>query len=79
MKSANRALKIQLRYEPAPVIPLKQDGSLLEWLQDNNRIISRPEKVEELIIPDNNEEFDLGEEIDLEDDDDESISDTDED
>ena len=46
----NPALHQEKRYEPAPVIPLKQDGSLLDWLKENNRIIYREEK-EEKIIP----------------------------
>ena len=37
----NPALRKEKRYEPAPVIPLKQDGSLLDWLEDNERIIFR--------------------------------------
>ncbi|NCO75106.1 MAG: DUF3134 domain-containing protein [Cyanobacteria bacterium] len=49
----NPALHQEKRYEPAPVIPLKQDGSLLDWLKENNRIIYREEKEEkeEKIIP----------------------------
>lgn len=37
----NPALSQEPRYEPAIVIPLKQDTSLLEWLKANNRLISR--------------------------------------
>lgn len=66
MKSENRALKIQIRYEPAPVIPLKQEGSLLEWLEQNNRIISREEKVSEVVTTEE-EEFDLIDENESED------------
>ncbi len=29
------------RYEPARVIPVKREQSILEWLEDNNRIIPR--------------------------------------
>jgi hypothetical protein len=29
------------RYEPASVIPLKQEISLLDWLKANNRLIAR--------------------------------------
>ena len=58
MKNENRALHIQIRYEPAPVIPLKQEGSLLEWLDANNRIIYREEKAPS-VLPVEEEEFDL--------------------
>lgn len=66
MKSNNRALTIQIRYEPAPVIPLKQEGSLLDWLNENNRIIYREEKAQ-VILPLEDEEFDLidGEEVEF--------------
>ncbi|BAQ60041.1 hypothetical protein GM3708_447 [Geminocystis sp. NIES-3708] len=48
----NPALRKEKRYEPAPVIPLKQDGSLLDWLDANNRIIYRDrEEKEEKILP----------------------------
>jgi hypothetical protein len=63
MENANRALKIQIRYEPAPVIPLKQEGSLLDWLKANNRIIYREEKLAE-ILPLEEEEFELIDEND---------------
>ena len=37
----NPSLRQEPRYEPAAVIPLKQEHSLLDWLQSNDRIISR--------------------------------------
>lgn len=37
----NPALVQEPRYEPAIVIPLKQEASLLDWLQANNRLIPR--------------------------------------
>ncbi|HHP7230482.1 MAG TPA: DUF3134 domain-containing protein, partial [Xenococcaceae cyanobacterium] len=44
----NPALSQEPRYEPAIVIPLKQEASLLDWLEANNRLIPRevqePEK-----------------------------------
>lgn len=40
----NPALRKEKRYQPAPVIPLTQDDSLLDWLDANNRIIYREEK-----------------------------------
>ncbi|NJL83676.1 MAG: DUF3134 family protein [Chloroflexaceae bacterium] len=40
----NPALHQEPRYEPAKVIRLKQDTSLLEWLQSSGRLIPREEK-----------------------------------
>lgn len=37
----NPALSQEPRYEPAIVIPLKQDTSLLDWLKANDRLILR--------------------------------------
>lgn len=37
----NPALVQEPRYEPAVVIPLKQEASLLDWLKANNRLIAR--------------------------------------
>ncbi|WP_342597735.1 DUF3134 domain-containing protein [Cyanobacterium aponinum UTEX 3222] len=45
----NPALRKEKRYEPAPVIPLKQDGSLLDWLEANDRIIYREEREDRLV------------------------------
>ena len=39
----NRALRQELRYEPASVIPLKHKHSLLDWLESQNRLIPRDE------------------------------------
>ena len=41
MEHKNPALVQEARYEPAIVIPLKQEASLLDWLKANNRIIPR--------------------------------------
>lgn len=38
---SNPALRQEPRYEPAVVIPIKQEHSLLEWLESNNRMIPR--------------------------------------
>ncbi|QDZ39780.1 DUF3134 domain-containing protein [Euhalothece natronophila Z-M001] len=35
----NPSLRQEVRYEPATVIPLKQDTSLIDWLKANNRIM----------------------------------------
>ena len=37
----NPALSQEPRYEPAIVIPLKQEASMLDWLKANNRLILR--------------------------------------
>lgn len=42
----NPALNQEPRYEPASVIPLKQETSLIDWLKANNRLI--PREVKEL-------------------------------
>jgi Protein of unknown function (DUF3134) len=67
----NPALRKEKRYEPALVIPLKQDGSLLDWLEANNRIIYREEKEEKILplgMPEDEEISDLieGEDDDFE-------------
>lgn len=41
MENKNPALVQEARYEPAIVIPLKQEASLLDWLKANNRLIPR--------------------------------------
>ena len=64
----NPALRQEPRYEPAPVIPLKQDGSLLDWLEAQGRIIFREEKIIEPQRQEDEEISELieGEEIDFE-------------
>ncbi len=42
----NRALRQEPRYEPAAVIPLNPEPSLMDWLKMNNRLI--PREVEEI-------------------------------
>ena len=44
----NPALIQEPRYEPAIVIPIKREASLIDWLKANNRLIPR-EKVEEVV------------------------------
>jgi hypothetical protein len=41
MDNKNPALVQEPRYEPAIVIPLKQEASLIDWLKANNRLIAR--------------------------------------
>lgn len=60
----NPALHQEPRYEPATVIPLKQDLSLLDWLDQSGRLIPREgEEVEET----DEEEEELSDLIDAED------------
>jgi hypothetical protein len=40
----NPALKQQPRYEPAPVIAVQRDTSILEWLEAQGRLIDRDER-----------------------------------
>jgi hypothetical protein len=42
----NPSLSQEPRYEPAAVIPVKEDTSLVDWLKATNRLIPR-EKVED--------------------------------
>ena len=65
----NPALRKEKRYEPAPVIPLKQDGSLLDWLDENERIIYREEKIIEKVSLEEEEISDLSDLIEDQDDD----------
>ncbi len=70
----NPALSQEPRYEPAIVIPLKQEASMLDWLKANNRLILRevqekdsrdaPDDVDELL----DSEDDFGEDDDLDED-----------
>jgi hypothetical protein len=61
----NPSVRQEPRYEPAAVIPLKKDASILEWLLKNNRIIPR-DKVEEpdLVLE---EDVELSELMDVDD------------
>jgi hypothetical protein len=61
----NPALRQEPRYEPAPVIPLKHEIPLLEWLKENNRILFREQKLD---LPSPIEENDEIDEIIEEDD-----------
>lgn len=65
----NPALHKEKRYEPAPVIPLKQDGSLLDWLEANNRIMYREEREDKIINLDLSEEEEISDLIEGEEDD----------
>ena len=73
----NPALNQEIRYEPASVIPLKQESSLLDWLKANNRLIPREQKEKESLdnaedpeideLMANEEDFEEDNDFDLED------------
>ena len=71
-ESKNPALSQEPRYEPAIVIPLKQEASLLDWLKANDRLIPREpaEKEQEVDAADEMDELLDGEEDFDEDDED---------
>jgi hypothetical protein len=71
----NPALQQEPRYEPASVIPLKQDLSLIDWLKANNRLIAR----EQADTNDYEEGEDITEFIDVDDSDydDDDVDDSD--
>ena len=73
----NPALTQELRYEPASVIPLKQESSLLDWLKANNRLIPREQQEKESVNNAEDPEIDelMGNEEDFEDDDDFELED----
>ena len=62
----NPALVQEPRYEPAIVIPIKREASLIDWLKANNRLIPREpvEKIEKVkadddldVLMDGDEDF----------------------
>jgi hypothetical protein len=70
MEHKNPALVQEPRYEPAIVIPLKQEASLLDWLKANDRLIPREQMETEKIKSD--EDLDVlmdGEDDDFDEDD----------
>lgn len=73
----NPALSQELRYEPASVIPLKQESSLIDWLNANNRLIPREQKEKESVTDSEDPEIDelMGNEEDFEEDDDFDLED----
>lgn len=40
----NPSLRQEPRYEPAVVIPVKYDSSILDWLEANDRLIPREQE-----------------------------------
>ena len=70
----NPALRQESRYEPAAVIPVERESSILDWLRETNRLIPREHIENEADLVDDEE---LSELMDVEDSD--SDSDYDED
>lgn len=52
----NPSLRQEARYEPAKVIPLKQEGSLIDWLKATNRFIPREKQLVDN-LPEDDEDF----------------------
>lgn len=63
----NPSLSQESRYEPASVIPVKKDSSLIDWLVATGRLIKR-ETVEVIETSDPIEELEISEPIDSDDD-----------
>lgn len=68
----NPSLRQIPRHLPADVIPLKQQASLLDWLESNNRLLARDvqepdylheEEISELMAVDDNPYDDLEDEV----------------
>ncbi len=51
----NPSLRQEARYEPATVIPLKNESSLLDWLEANGRLIPRDHQDSENPLEDDEE------------------------
>lgn len=68
----NPALVQEPRYEPAIVIPLKQEASLLDWLKASNRLIPR-----EVVEPEKTKVTDDDLDVLMDGDDDDFVEDTD--
>jgi len=66
----NPALVQEPRYEPAIVIPIKREASLIDWLKANNRLIPRePVETEKVKADDDLDVLMDGDEEDFDDDD----------
>ena len=70
----NPSLSREPRYEPAAVIPVKQDSSILNWLEATNRLIPREHEESKTSLEEDAEISDLIEVDDSYDDDDDSLS-----
>ncbi|MEL4894257.1 DUF3134 domain-containing protein [Crocosphaera sp. Alani8] len=73
------AISQEPRYEPAAVIPVKRDSSIINWLEATNRLIYREQEETKSILEEDAEISDLIDVDDNYDDDDDDISLEDED
>ncbi|MBR8830027.1 MAG: hypothetical protein N5P05_003316 [Chroococcopsis gigantea SAG 12.99] len=60
----NPSVRQEPRYEPAAVIPLKKDASIIEWLQKHKRLIARDKEEAEVVLE---EDVELSELMDVDD------------
>jgi hypothetical protein len=51
----NPSLRQEPRHEPAAVIPIKQEASILDWLEANGRLLARDEVVDPSYLDDGEE------------------------
>jgi hypothetical protein len=51
----NPSLRQEARYEPAAVIPLKQEDSIIEWLKASGRLMAREVQEKDIIIDEDEE------------------------
>ena len=64
----NPSLRQEPRYEPASVIPVNRNTSILDWLSASGRLVSREKDKEEIISTDLlDEDVELSELMDVED------------
>ncbi len=75
----NPSLRQEPRYEPAVVIPVKYDSSILDWLEANNRLIPREQEESKSSLEEDEEISELMDVDDSYDDDDDDINLDDED
>jgi hypothetical protein len=51
----NPSLRQEARYEPAAVIPLKQEDSIIEWLKASGRLIAREIQEKDIVLDEDEE------------------------
>lgn len=51
----NPSLRQEPRHEPAAVIPIEQESSILDWLEENGRLLARDDQEENLLLEDEEE------------------------
>ncbi|MEA5508592.1 DUF3134 domain-containing protein [Crocosphaera sp. UHCC 0190] len=79
MYKCNPSVRQEPRYEPAAVIPVKQDSSILNWLEATNRLIPREQEESTSSVEEDAEISDLIDVDDSYDDDDDDTIELDED